>query len=113
MAKEKYDTLMKSCPNNRRGNNDENASRADVPFTPSDEGQALQEPTMPDFSDMIQYALPRKMQNKAKGLMHYLNQYGGDTIKFDRRGQLIVNGNIIGGSHLIDLLRDAVFIRKR
>ena len=74
MAKEKYDTLMKSCPNNRRGNNDENASRADVPFTPSDEGQALQEPTMPEFSDMTQYALPRKMQNKAKGLMHYLNQ---------------------------------------
>ena len=107
MAKEKYDTLMKSCQNKKR-NNDEKTSNVGNSFTRSDEVEACSEQTTPEFCDIIQCALPGKIQNKAKGLMQYLKQHGSDTIKWNRKGQIIVNDNVIKGSHLIDLLRDAV-----
>lgn len=48
------------------------------------------------------------MQRKARGLMQYLKQHGGNTIKWNKRGQIIVNDKVIEGSHLIDLLCEAV-----
>ena len=92
MAKEKYDTLMKSCQTNRK--NDEHISNDDAHST---ENEACCELNMPDFCDLIQHALPGKVQ------------YGGNTIKWNQRGQIIVNDKVIEGSHLIDLLRDAMY----
>ena len=104
MAKEKYDTLMKSCQTNRK--NDEHISNDDAHST---ENEACCELNMPDFCDLIQHALPGKVQCKAGGLLQYLKQYGGNTIKWNQRGQIIVNDKVIEGSHLIDLLRDAMY----
>ena len=38
----------------------------------------------------------------------YVQEHGRDKLKWSNRGQLLVNGEVISGSHIIDLVRYAV-----
>ena len=66
------------------------------------------EQNMPLFSDILQYAISKPMQRKAMGLLQYLHEHGGNTIKWNQRGQILVNGEVIPGTHIVDLVRHAV-----
>lgn len=111
MAKEKYNSLMESCRDTKNKHHEQAIDNDDV-STQSDGDSNLDNApchaNAPAFCDIIQYTVPKKMQRKAYGLMQFLLQYGGDVIKWNQRGQIIVNGETIEGTHLIDLLRDTV-----
>jgi len=49
--------------------------------------------------------------HKAEGLMHFLIRHGGNVLKWNERGQFIYMGEIIEGSHITDLIRDAVSVK--
>ena len=66
------------------------------------------EQNMPLFSDILQYAISKPMQRKAMGLLQYLHEHIGNTIKWNQRGQILVNGEVIPGTHIVDLVRHAV-----
>ena len=111
MAKEKYDTLTKSS-HNAKNQNSVQTDSDDIPSVNTDRDSAENEVygqlNMPAFGDIIQYTIPVKMQRKANGLLQYLQQHGGNIIKWNQRGQIIANGEVIQGSHIVDLLRNAV-----
>ena len=48
------------------------------------------------------------MCRKANGLLQYVQEHGRDKLKWNNGGQLLVNGEVISGSHIIDLVRYAV-----
>ena len=111
LAKEKYDSLMKSCQATKNNDNqqDINKETQDLHCNGvSNDNVADSELNVPMFCDILQYTIPEKMQNKANGLIRYLHQHGSSAIKWSPRGQIIINGEVIQGSHIVDLSRDAV-----
>ena len=48
------------------------------------------------------------MQRKANGLLQYLHEHAGDTMKWNKRGHILVEGQVIENSHIVDLVRHAV-----
>ena len=107
MAKDKYDTLTKLYQTISEKKNEETAN-VKVPTAHSEGGPIESCDHQPDFSNIIQYTIPRKMQRKAIGLIQFLQQHGDNVIKWNQRGQVTVNGEVIEASHIVDLLRDAV-----
>lgn len=111
MAKGKYDALTKSRQTVKTNENEqtyyENVPSVHCNTGPKEE-ERCDQLNLPVFCDIIRYTIPEKMQRKAMGLIQYLQHHGGDSIKWNQRGQIIVNGEVIQGSHVVDLLRDAV-----
>lgn len=51
-------------------------------------------------------SLPENLRKKASLLLNYLDTL--DTIKWNADGNVIINGKLIEGSHIVDLIRDAI-----
>ena len=109
MAKEKYENLMKSCQTSKNnGQSETHTVDTSIHRSKHDTGVHHDSDQPPLFNDIIDYTIPKKMQRIADGLFRFLQQQGGDVIKWNQRGHLILNGEVIEASHIIDLLRDAV-----
>jgi len=61
-------------------------------------------------TDMLT-TIPKTFRNKAAALLNYLQ--ADKDIKWDDRGQLIIEGQLISNSHIVDLIHDALRSRKK
>lgn len=50
--------------------------------------------------------IPKHLKKKATLLLNYLDTI--DNIKWDTTGKLIINGKLLEGSHIVDLVRNAI-----
>ena len=91
-------------------NSTNNSDSEDNSFTEASHNKvkASNESGMPSFFDILQYAIPKTMQRKANGLLQYLHEHAGDTMKWNKRGHILVEGQVIENSHIVDLVRHAV-----
>lgn len=67
-----------------------------------------QNPIPGNYSDVFKYTVPSKLLTKAEGLMNFLEHNGGQTLKWNDRGELLCNDKKISNSHIADLVKDAV-----
>lgn len=65
-------------------------------------------PTQMLVLEILEHVIPIKFQNKAKGLLKFLTQYGGDVLSWKDNGNLIYKDSAIEGSHITDLLKHAL-----
>ena len=63
-----------------------------------------------DLKSKVLESIPKNLRSKASGLIDYINH--APNINWDQNLQLIVDGQIIEGSNVIDLLHDIVRNRK-
>lgn len=57
---------------------------------------------------ILKYAVSKNVLNKKLGLWNYLKDHKGPLMTWAEHGELTVKGNVVCGSHLIDLLKHAV-----
>ena len=65
-------------------------------------------PTQMHVPEILEHVIPNKFHNKAKGLLKFLSQYGGDVLSWKDNGNLIYKDNVIEGSHITDLIKHAL-----
>ena len=58
--------------------------------------------------EILEHIIPIKFQTKAKGLLKFLSQFGGDVVSWNEKRNLIYEGDNIEGSHIGDLLKHAL-----
>jgi hypothetical protein len=56
-------------------------------------------------------SIPKTFKHKAAALLKYIQS--DKDIKWDSHGQLVIGGNVIENSHIVDLLHDALRSRKK
>ena len=61
--------------------------------------------------ESILASIPKTYRAKAAGLMHYLKS--DPNVTWDDNGQLVIGGTTYTGSHMVDLINDALRSRKR
>lgn len=61
--------------------------------------------------DVLQYSIPKNLRRKAESLFTFLTSRGGDLIRWNNSGNLIYKGDLISDSNIIDLIRDALFVK--
>ena len=64
------------------------------------------QPRLPD--EIVITAVPKAYRNKAKSMLAHVAADPKSTIEWNERGELIIRGQIIPGSHISDLMRDAM-----
>lgn len=64
--------------------------------------------------DAIINSVPQTYRRKAKSLLNYIRDTHGvqDTVKWDDKGRVTINGHFFANSNIIDLVNDAVRARK-
>ena len=88
---------------------DQTSRREETPPTPTKELPSdADSSTRTRIFDILEHIIPIKFQTKAKGLLKFLSQYGGDVVSWNEKGNLIYKGDIIEGSHIGDLLKHAL-----
>ena len=88
---------------------DHTSRREETPPTPTKELPSdADASTRTRMFDILEHIIPIKFQTKAKGLLKFLSQYGGDVVSWNEKGNLIYKGDIIEGSHIGDLLKHAL-----
>jgi len=58
--------------------------------------------------DVLRYDVPGKLERKAQGLLNYILHNGKNNVQWNDAGQLIYKGNTVDGSHVTDLIMDAI-----
>ena len=54
----------------------------------------------------------KKSKHRAERLMHFIEDSGEDTVAWNKKGQLIYKGEILPDTNIVDLIHDAVTLRK-
>ncbi len=86
--------------------NQENASNA------GSSEQSASNSNQPEFTDAdILGTVPKKYRNEAQGLLNWVKK-NPQAIRWDNKGEISINGNPVLGSHISDLINDAVRSRK-
>ncbi|KAI8511957.1 hypothetical protein Bbelb_110570 [Branchiostoma belcheri] len=73
------------------------------PATPSASGK--------DEQDILD-AFPKTMKSRARQILNVIKHKGGDVISYDDQGQLLFNKQVVPGSNVADLIRDALQMRR-
>lgn len=97
VPKEKYQKLTQTENHPLKSMETPLASKKDLPCDKDI-------PSQTRILEILEHVIPIKFQNKAKGLLKFLSQYGGDVLSWIDNGKLIYKGNVIVGSHISDLL---------
>ena len=63
------------------------------------------------WNDKVLETVPPTMKPKATQLLSFLKDVDGDILRWSPRGEMVYRGQVIEGSHIIDLVNDA--LRKR
>ncbi len=71
-------------------------------------GNKVHEDKVDRLTGMIEYLLPMTLQGKAKRLLNALKEADSEVISWDRSGRLLHKTLPVEGSHMIDLIKDAV-----
>jgi len=58
--------------------------------------------------EVLRYLVPTKLEKKAQGLLHYILHNGKNNVRWNDAGQLIYKGDTVDGSHVTDLVLDAI-----
>lgn len=67
-----------------------------------------EEPQIDTLEKTIVYAVPKNTLRKAMGLWNYIKDRKGSILDWKDNGEVIVHGQSIANSHLIDLLKHTV-----
>lgn len=67
-----------------------------------------EEPQMDVFEKTLMYAIPKNGQRKATGLWNYIKDHKGSVLNWNENAEIIVKGETIPRSHLVDLLKYTV-----
>ncbi|KAI8501300.1 hypothetical protein Bbelb_106740 [Branchiostoma belcheri] len=57
-------------------------------------------------------AFPKTMKSRAQQILNVIKHKGGDVISYDDQGQLLFNKQVVPGSNVADLIRDALQMRR-
>ncbi|KAI8484231.1 hypothetical protein Bbelb_380160 [Branchiostoma belcheri] len=57
-------------------------------------------------------AFPKTMKSRARQILNVIKHKGGDVISYDDQGQLLFNKQVVPGSNVADLIRDAFQMRR-
>ncbi|KAI8479494.1 hypothetical protein Bbelb_240640 [Branchiostoma belcheri] len=64
-----------------------------------------------DEQDILD-AFPKTMKSRARQILNVIKHKGGDVISYDDQGQLLFNKQVVPGSNVADLIRDALQMRR-
>ena len=64
----------------------------------------------PDVSEMLT-SIPKMYRSKASGLLNYLKS--DEDVEWDEKGQVYIGNKKIANSHILDLIHDAMRLRKK
>jgi len=80
----------------------------------TDPGTIKTEPTVktePDLPQDMMSSIPKMYRRKADAFVKYLQS--DKDVSWDNKGQLLIKGKVIPKSHIVDLMHDALRLRKK
>ena len=87
--------------------------RLNQPMTVKVETQSTSnEPTTMSWSSRVIDSVPKTLKKKAEQLIDIIEQAPKSTLNFNEKGELIVAGKTLEGTHVIDLVNDTLRSRK-
>lgn len=100
LAKEKYLNLMK------QSQEEENQNHLEQSTTSENQKAYERLPESHKLTEVLKMTVPKLLQRKAEALMHFLIQQ--NVINWNDQGEIVVDGEAIKGSHIIDLIKNVL-----
>lgn len=87
----------------------------DQPVTCQDDEKVVNTPVADPSIDLVMdktltYVVPKNGQRRVMGLWYYIKDRRWTILDWNKKGEIIVNGQTIQNSHLVDLLKYAVTV---
>lgn len=102
LPKEKYLNLM----NQTSQIEEENQHHLEQSRTPENPKAYERFPESYRFTEVLKMSAPKVLQKKAEALMFFLIQH--NVINWNDQGEILVNGEAIKGSHIVDLIKNVL-----
>lgn len=108
ISKQRYDAEMQKKEDNENGalNEEKDASEMMMQTSTEFNNDVSGDNQLGNLKYLIEIAVSKKYKNKMIQLLLYFKNH--TALKWTDKGEVVINGNIISKSHIIDLVRDLI-----
>lgn len=102
LSMEKYNRLMNDCQDSEPDKTEKDVLH-EKKIDPHSENQSKTILENKSSESELLHSIPIKLKHRASVLLHYLPKSS-----WNEQGEFVVKGNVVKGSHIADLIRDAL-----